>query len=102
MSTDPSQQGKHTALAVGAVLVLPVLCCGLPLLIAAGLAGFGTVLGNPWVIGAAVALLVGAVVWRVGRHTGTATPSEDYGCCGPESPSRSGLSSNSLTHRKEQ
>lgn len=72
MSTDPSQQNKRTALAVGAVLVLPVLCCALPLLIAAGLAGFGTVLGNLWVIGAAVALLVGALFFSV-----------ECGSCGP-------------------
>lgn len=59
MSTDPDHDGKRAALTTGALVLLPVLCCGLPLLIAAGaLAGLGSVLGNPWVIGATVVLLV--------------------------------------------
>ncbi|HKN97612.1 MAG TPA: hypothetical protein VJX10_10880 [Pseudonocardiaceae bacterium] len=56
-------------LAIGAVLLLPALCCGLPLLIAGGaLAGIGSVLGSPWVIGAGVALVAGVVGWRIRRR----------------------------------
>ena len=87
MSTEPDHERKRTALAAGAFLLLPALCCGLPLLIAGGaLAGLGSVLGNPWVIGAAVALLVGVVVWRVRRRTGTRAG--DEGCCTPEPPAQ--------------
>lgn len=72
-------------LATIGLILVPVLCCGLPVLIAAGaLAGVGSVLGNPWLIGAAVALLAGVVAWRIRRHTGTATPPD--GCCAPEPP----------------
>jgi hypothetical protein len=85
MSTNPDHEGKRTVLAAGAFLLLPALCCGLPLLIAGGvLAGIGSVLGNPWVLGAVVALLVAVVVWRIRRHTGTSTPSGGDGCCPPE------------------
>lgn len=54
--------------------MVPVLCCGLPLLIAAGAAGtLAAVLANTWTISAASAVLVVAVVWRLatrrrGRH----------------------------------
>jgi hypothetical protein len=59
MPANPDHEGKRTALATGAVLLLSVLCCGLPLLIAGGaLAGLGSALGNLWVIGAGGALLV--------------------------------------------
>jgi hypothetical protein len=85
MSTNPDHEGKRTILAAGAFLLLPALCCGLPLLIAGGaLAGIGSVLGTPWVIGAAVALLVSLVVWRVRRYTGTSTPFGGDACCPPE------------------
>jgi thiol:disulfide interchange protein len=68
MSTGSDHEGKPTGLATGALVLLAALCCGLPLLLAAGaLAGLGSVLGNPWVIGAAVALAVGVVTWRL-RH----------------------------------
>lgn len=41
----------------------------LPLLITAGALGaVGSVLGNPWVIGAAVLLALGAVAWLVRHH----------------------------------
>lgn len=36
MSTNPDHEGNRTALATGALLLLPTLCCGLPLLIAGG------------------------------------------------------------------
>jgi hypothetical protein len=83
MPFDSHNQGKHAAMAAGALLVLAALCCALPLLITAGLAGLGSILGNPWVIGAAVALLVGGVLWRVARRTGTSTTDRDQGCCSP-------------------
>ncbi|MGW5721476.1 hypothetical protein ACWEVP_35240 [Amycolatopsis sp. NPDC003865] len=88
MSTNPDRDGKRTALATGALLVLPALCYGLPLLIAGGaLAGLGSVLGNPWVISAAIALLVAAMVWRIRRHVRGAR-SSDSACCAPEPPTR--------------
>lgn len=69
-------------LATAGLLLLPVLCCGLPLLIASGvLGGLGAALGNPWII-AAAAVVVGVVAWRVRRHS---TPS-DADCCPPSEP----------------
>ncbi|MEU0469990.1 hypothetical protein ABZ215_38845 [Amycolatopsis sp. NPDC006131] len=88
MSTNPDRDGTRTALATGAFLLLPALCCGLPLLIAGGaLAGLGSVLGNPWVIGAAIALLVAVVVCRIRRRARGAR-SSDPACCAPEPPTR--------------
>jgi membrane protein implicated in regulation of membrane protease activity len=63
MSTDPSSSRTRIAIAAGGVFLLPVLCCGLLLLIAAGAIGaVGAVLGSPWTIGAAAAVLVVAAV----------------------------------------
>jgi hypothetical protein len=88
MSTNPDRDGKRTALATGALLLLPALCCGLPLLIGGGaLAGLGSVLGNPWVIGTAIALLIAVVVWRTRRHARGAR-SSDSACCASEPPTR--------------
>lgn len=105
MSTDPDHDGKRAALTTGALVLLPVLCCGLPLLIAAGaLAGLGSVLGNPWVIGATVVLLVGVVLWQVHRRTGSAAAYVGRGCCAPESPTQdqSRSTTESPTHRQAQ
>ncbi|NUP25308.1 MAG: hypothetical protein HOQ44_01200 [Nocardia sp.] len=105
MPTDPDRDGKHGALAIGALLLVPALCCGLPLLIAGGLlAGLGSVLGNPWVIGAAVALVVAVVVWRVRRHA-RATRSAASACCAPEPPGgerSSGPATESPTRHQQQ
>ncbi|HEX5116333.1 MAG TPA: hypothetical protein VFW65_14155 [Pseudonocardiaceae bacterium] len=74
MSTEPDHDGRRTALATGALLLLPALCCGLPLLITAGMLGtIGAVVGNPWVIGIAVVLVVSLVTIRLRRRGSTAT-----------------------------
>lgn len=69
MTRKPDKQGTGTALAtVGAGLAL-VVCCGLPVLIAAGgLGAVGSVLGNGWVIGTAIAVAVSGVLWLVQHH----------------------------------
>lgn len=71
MSPKPDNDGPGSALASGGIVLVPLLlCCGLPVLIAAGSLGvLGSILGNPWVTGAAAALLVGALVWRARRRT---------------------------------
>ncbi|MHB1172835.1 MAG: hypothetical protein ACYCZY_10165 [Lacisediminihabitans sp.] len=62
MSGDPAGKNTTTILATVGILLLPVLCCGLPLLIAAGAFGaLGAVLGSPWVIAVAVVLVAGLV-----------------------------------------
>jgi hypothetical protein len=59
--SEPGSGRLPTPAAVGLVL-LPVLCCALPMLIAAGGLGvLGAVLRNPWVVGAAVLLGIGLV-----------------------------------------
>lgn len=83
MSTTSKGQGNRTALAVGGFFLLHLLCCGLPLLIAAGALGAtGSVLGNPWLIAAAAALTAGALAWTLRRRrTGASGETED--CCAP-------------------
>lgn len=71
--------GGGLLFGAGAVLLM-ALCCALPLLIAGGvLAGVGGLLGNPWVIGAGIALvaLVLLVVARRRAHHGRTGPD----CC---------------------
>lgn len=73
MSSDPKEQGRRGALPVLGLILLPLLCCGMPLLIAAGALGvFGAVgsvlLGNPWVIIGAVVSLTALLVWWVMRR----------------------------------
>jgi hypothetical protein len=91
MSTTPGSEGKRTALAAAGFLLLPVLCCGLPLLIAAGALGaVGSVLGNPWVIAAAVVVILAAVAWFARRRTGGTRDraTRDDSCCPPAPPDR--------------
>lgn len=83
MSTTSKSQGNRVALAVSGVFVFHLLCCGLPLLIAAGTLGAtGSVLGNPWLIAAAVALTAGALIWTL-RRRGNGASRETEGCCAP-------------------
>jgi hypothetical protein len=88
MSTRPETESKNNfaRLAVGGFVLLHVLCCGLPLLIAAGvLGGFGSVslfAGNGWLAGAAGVLGIALVVWYFRRRTpGTGRDGTD--CCAP-------------------
>jgi hypothetical protein len=80
MPTRPDHEGTRGAWAVAAVVALPAVCCGLPLLIGGGvLAGLGWLLGNLWVMGVAAALVVGLVAWRVRRRSGTSVLSAGDG-----------------------
>jgi hypothetical protein len=82
--TNPVPDSKRAALAAIGIVLLPLLCCGLPLFIAAGALGaVGSVLGNPWVITAAIVLVLGVVFWRVRRFV-TTTSGEQ--CCPPRPP----------------
>lgn len=68
-------------LATAGLLLLPVLCCGLPLLIAGGApGGLGAVLGNPWII-AAAAVVVGVVAFRMRRVHRRVSVREGTGRC---------------------
>ncbi len=70
MPDDPGQDGQRTTSAAAGVLLIPVLCCGLPLLVAAGGLGVaGGILGQAWLIGLAALLAIGAVGWAVRRRT---------------------------------
>ncbi|GAB7145671.1 hypothetical protein [Mycobacterium riyadhense] len=72
MSTGPGPNRTRTALAAAGLALLPVLCCALPLLIAAGALGaLAAALANPWMIGAgAVLVLLVAVAWTARRPGG--------------------------------
>lgn len=76
-----SERGRRTLTTLGLVS-LPILCCGLPLLIAAGAFGaLGSVLGNPWLIGAATLALIAVIVRRVRGEP--AHPPDPDNCCAP-------------------
>lgn len=81
MSTTPDPDGRRSLLLTIGVIALPLVCCGLPVLLAAGGLGvLGSILGNPWVIAAAALIAVSAIIWRVRARPdgGAADP-----CCGP-------------------
>ncbi len=94
MSTDPKRDSRRTVLATIGIVMLPAACCGVPLLLSTGAVGVvgaagilgmvGTVLGNPWVIAAAVALIAGLLVWLLRRRAGAKRPADD--CCVPGEP----------------
>jgi uncharacterized iron-regulated membrane protein len=64
------------------IVLLPLLCCGLPLLITAGTLGaIASVLGSPWVIAVAIVLVLGVVLWRHRRRAATTTRTDH--CCPP-------------------
>lgn len=70
MSRQPERDSKHSAVAIWALLLVPVVCCGLPVLVVSGtLAGVGWWRHSIWLVGIAVALLAIAalVVWRTRR-----------------------------------
>jgi hypothetical protein len=83
MSAESSRYALRDSLGMAAVVVLPVLCCAGPALLAAGALGaLGSWLLNPWLIGAAILLAVGVVGWRLHhRATGGGEPGEL--CCPP-------------------
>lgn len=86
MSTDTKDQGRGGVLPILGLILLPLLCCGLPVLIAVGALGIlGSVLGNPWVIAGAVALASGLLVWAVRRRR-AGGPGVDDDCCAPDGP----------------
>lgn len=81
MSTPPGTDGKRTALPAVGVVAAMALCCGLPLLIAAGALGsLGAWLGNPWVTGAAVLGALALMVRLVRRRTSRSADD----CCPPQ------------------
>ncbi|MDI3312785.1 MAG: hypothetical protein QJR12_00405 [Mycobacterium sp.] len=82
MSTHPGPRRTPIAL-VAAGLLLPALCCGLPVLIAAGAIGaVATALTDPRVIGAAVAVAA-AIAVRFMWHRRSC--GRDPRCC-PRAP----------------
>ncbi|MGG5752833.1 hypothetical protein ACQ3I4_09430 [Zafaria sp. Z1313] len=102
MSTTSEDQGSRTGLVIGGFVLLHVLCCGLPLLIAAGALGaVGSFLGNPWVILAAVALAVTVLLWTLRRRQpGTTDKMED--CCSPAAGSGQDSAPGRVTQRTGQ
>jgi hypothetical protein len=70
-ASDGAGSGARGALAGVGLAALMVLCCAAPVLIAAGVLGvLGAWLASPWVIGAAVLVLVVGVGAVVGRRRG--------------------------------
>jgi hypothetical protein len=89
------RDGTRTALATLGLFLLPLACCGVAVLIAAGALGAaGSVLGNPWMIGTAVLVAAGGASWLLRRHTSQssaavtirrATRGHGEDCCPPAS-----------------
>ena len=66
MSADPSRHPLRDGLGMAALVAVRVLCCVWPALLAAGALGvLGSGLLNPWLIGTAVLLALGAVARRL-------------------------------------
>lgn len=87
MSTNPGKDGGLGTLATIGIVALPVLCCALPVLIAAGALGaVGSVLGNPWVIGTGLAIALAVVAIPLRRRADRAAGAADNACCPPEPP----------------
>lgn len=78
----PTGSGTAVVLFGVGAAVLAVVCCAGPALLAAGaVAAVGAWLASPWVIGAAVALLAGAVLWTVRRRVSAPAGSDSADCC---------------------
>ena len=87
MSTTPKSQRSFTHLAVGGFVILHVLCCRLPLLIAAGVlggvGGASLAAGYGWSTAGAGLLAVGLVVWFIRRRR-AGTGGDGADCCPPD------------------
>jgi hypothetical protein len=69
MPNSRSGQRRRDTLKAFALLLLPLVCCGLPVLIAAGaLGGLGAALRSPWLIGTAAVLGVAGVARLLHRR----------------------------------
>lgn len=87
MPLNHEQDGKRSTLATAGLVLLPLLCCGLPLLLVAGALGAtGSVLGNPWLIGTAAATLLGVLIWRMRCSVAESAMENTGDCCPPKPP----------------
>jgi mercuric ion transport protein len=81
-------------LIVLAAAALMVLCCAGPVLIASGaVAGIGTALRNPWLIGISTPVVLAAMVYTVAKVARRHRPDQNDTCCPPrptEQPPRQG------------
>lgn len=78
MPATQKDQGNRTKLVVGGFVLFHVLCCGLPLLIAAGAFGAtGLLVGSPWLITAVLVLAAGVLVWAFRRRSSNGSASGD-------------------------
>lgn len=88
MADDRDGHRTRESLVVGGLGLAMVLCCGLPLLLAGGaLGGAGALLGQPWLIVTAAAVVTGVVLWRMRRTNGQVGGS----CCSLESSAQDDL-----------
>lgn len=91
MSSSSKQGTGKTVLATIGILLIPAACCGALLLgvglvSAAGVVGVvGSVLGNPWVIAAAVILAAGFIWWVLRHRSAAKRQAESFAVTEPAS-----------------
>jgi len=78
--TPERRGGLLGTLGMVGVMLLPIICCAGPVLLASGaLAGLGGVLVSPWLLAPAAILLAGALAWWMRRRSTAGGDS----CCPP-------------------
>lgn len=86
MSTHRGGEGGRGMLSTLGLILIPLVCCGLPLLIVTGALGaIGSVLANPWVIAGVAAIGAGLLAWVL-RFRRAASTDRDADCCAPVPP----------------
>lgn len=93
---EPGRSGSGTAVAgLGAVLMVIICCAGPTLLAASALGALGNLISSPWAIAAAAAVLAAIITATVRHHT------RRNSCCPPTTASNPDTTQIAAPHRQE-